>query len=55
MKTSILNLGEVKKHSVRYNASENDKDPVVTSIYIMKTALERPWPTQVKLTIEAVS
>lgn len=45
-------LTEPKKHSVLYKAATDDPDPVVTSIYIMKGHLPRPFPQRVTLTFE---
>lgn len=50
--TQELELYEDKKHSVRYNALKADQDPIVTSIYIMKGRLPRPFPKKIKLNIE---
>jgi hypothetical protein len=40
-----------KKHSVRYNANPAFNDPCVTSVYVMKSALSRPFPKKFLLTI----
>ena len=55
-RTTQLKFLEEKKNSVRY-ASENAKD-VVSSVYIMKAELDKPWrsnrawPEKIKLTLE---
>lgn len=38
-----LKLFQEKKNSVRFNAEEDD--PGITSAYVMKSHLSRPWPT----------
>lgn len=40
-------LFEEKKGSVRYNASDND--PAITSAYVMKNALPKPYPKSFKM------
>jgi hypothetical protein len=48
----LMILNSVKKHSVRYDSI--DKDDVVRSIYIMKTAFAvgEKFPDKIKITIE---
>ena len=52
MKTILLTLNSVKKHSVRYDCDE--KNTAVTSIYVMKRGLSEPFPETIKITIEEV-
>lgn len=52
-KTQILSLNEAKKHSVRYDADKVEADPLVTSIYVLKGHLPRPFPPRIKITVEA--
>lgn len=47
---ATLHLKEEKKHSVRYDSKESDG--ALTSIYIMKSHLTKPWPQAVKVRIE---
>lgn len=48
-----LILADAKKHSVRYDADPNDNDGVaVTALYILKSAMPRPYPEVLILTIE---
>jgi hypothetical protein len=49
-KTITLSFKDEKKHSVRYDSPE--KDAMISSIYIHKSALTRPWPKQVRVTVE---
>jgi len=46
-----MKFASEKKHSVRYNAGEEFSDPCVTSVYVMKSALPRPFPKQFLLTL----
>ena len=50
MKTVTLTLNSVKKHSVRYDA--DNAEGFVSSVYVMKRALEAPFPEKIKLTLE---
>ena len=47
--TVEFTLKDEKKHSVRYDASSDD--PAVTSAYVMKTALPRPYPKKFTMTL----
>ena len=46
----IFDKSEAKKHSICYKTSQ--ESPAVTSIYVMKTALEGAVPKKLKVTIE---
>ena len=56
----IVKLGkpEEKKHVVRYyekSATDGDKnavEDVVKSVYINKSALPKPWPSEVTILLE---
>jgi hypothetical protein len=52
MKQCHMILESEKKHSVRYNAASQADEEVLVSAYIMKTALTRPYPLKIKVTIE---
>lgn len=47
-----IHLHEEKKHSVLYKGDASSPQTVVTSIYIMKDDLEKPWPKTLLLTVE---
>lgn len=51
--TVILDLGEEKKHSVRYNSRL--RDAPVSSLYVGKSILPKPFPQTLKITIEEES
>ncbi len=53
-KQTILEFGEEKKWSVRYNEPKDTKseDSVAKSVYVQKSALPTPYPRQIKLTLE---
>lgn len=54
MKTTILEFGEIKKWSVRYNEPQSTlvENAIARSVYIQKTALTEPYPRRVRLTLE---
>lgn len=54
-KQQVVHKLEEKKHSVRYDAQKTTaaEDIIVTSIYIVKGALPKPFPNSITLTIEA--
>lgn len=63
-KTAIYDIGEEKKHSVRYeergDPKESDNEAIRNSIagtiYVRKTALgSKPYPRTLKMTLEVVS
>lgn len=50
---SILSDAEPKKHSVRYNAAQEETDAVCTSIYVNRSVIESLGnPDSIKVTIE---
>lgn len=57
-----LELGREVKHSVRYEEigapSESDSEAIRNSvtgtIYVRKTALPRPYPKKLRLTLESI-
>jgi hypothetical protein len=51
--TVTLRLHEEKKHSVRYDAADEETAKKLRSIYIGKEALTKPYPLKVTVTIEA--
>ena len=51
-KSITLTLREEKKHSVRYDAPRSAEDPLVTSLYVMKSHLSRPFKKQITVTIK---
>jgi hypothetical protein len=53
MKQRLVFLKEVE-HSVRYAAADKKADNLVSSIYILKSGLKKPYPIVVDLTIEEV-
>jgi len=51
MKITIpMKINSEKKHSVRYDAKDNDAG--VTSVYIMKSSLTTPYPSEVTISVE---
>lgn len=52
--STTLHIASEKKHSVRYDAPKTDNDPLVTTIYVMKGHLPRPFPRVIKITIEGI-
>ena len=46
----VFPIREDKKHSVCYKAT--DREAAIQSVYIMRTALGKPVPSKVKITIE---
>ena len=48
----IMVFHSEKKNSVRYSAPEGTTEPAMTTIYIMKTALTRPFPRSITITLE---
>ncbi len=55
MKTQVLQKFEEKKHSVRYNSLINTPmEVIVSSIYVMKDSLPKPFPNKIKLSLEVV-
>lgn len=50
MKTIPMKKYEEKKHSVRYNAAE--EDAAIKSVYIMKSHLPTSFPEEVTVTLE---
>lgn len=62
-KTQVFEIGEEKKHSVRYEEigakGESDSEAIANSItgtiYVRKTVLgSRPYPRKLKMTLEVV-
>lgn len=53
MPLQLLSFSSEKKHSVRYDAAPGEQHPLVTSIYVMKEHLPRPFPARIRVTIEA--
>lgn len=52
--TVILEAPQEKKNSVRYDAPKVEKDPAMTTAYVVKTALDKIGnPDKIKITIEA--
>ncbi len=52
MKQSVIfDTYEEKKHSVCYNTTQ--ENPAVTSIYVMKTALPKPYPKKITVTLSS--
>lgn len=49
-KSVVLEFNSEKVHSVRYDATGDE--PLVSSIYIKKSELTRPFPKKVKVTVE---
>lgn len=49
---TTFKLFEEKKHSVRYNADKNDEMAVATTIYVNKSALPKPYPKTIIVTVE---
>lgn len=47
-----MTINEEKKHSVRYDASKNQNDPAITSVYVMKSSLTKPYPDKIFVTID---
>lgn len=52
--TIVLAFGEEKKHSVRYNTTTLES-PLLTSVYVSKDHLPRPFPQRIKVTVEPVT
>lgn len=50
MKSTTLEFNSEKKHSVRYD--DPAEGEVVSSVYVNKAALPKPYPKAIKLTIE---
>jgi hypothetical protein len=50
-KTIILKLTEPKKHSVRYDAPEGTVDPILSSVYVSKRDLPKPFPAELEIAI----
>ena len=46
----VFDKSEAKKHSICFKTSQ--ESPAVTSIYVMKTALDGGVPKKLKVTIE---
>lgn len=56
-KTAVYDIGEEKKHSVRYEERDpgTNFDSIVRTLYVAKTALgAKPYPRTLKLTLEVV-
>lgn len=53
-RTSTLHFNEEKKHSVRYDAPKTDSDPTVSSVYVLKSALMKPYPMKIEITITRI-
>lgn len=49
--TTVLEYGEEKKHSVRYNHAA-PATAALQSVYVSKKYLAKPYPPQIKVTIE---
>lgn len=47
-----VQLYDVKKHSVRYNAEPSADPPAVTSVYISKSVLTEPYPQKLTISID---
>lgn len=48
----VMKIYEEKKHSVRYNAK--DEDAACSSVYIAKSALPKPFPKELVVTITSL-
>jgi len=48
----IFDIPEDKKHSVCYKTAQ--ADPAITSIYVQRSALGKPTPKKIKVTIEEI-
>lgn len=46
-----MKMNSEKKHSVRYDAISED-DPAITSVYVMKSSLIKPYPEKITIKIE---
>lgn len=55
MPIQIMQFNEEKKHSVRYDAAPGTVKPMLTSVYVMKTALPNPYPRSISVQIEEES
>lgn len=53
--TVTLSRPEEKKHSVRYNARSGDDTAAISSLYVHKRVLPRPFPKAIEVTIHAVT
>jgi len=52
--SSVLTLPQPKKHSVRFDAMDDTKDPICSSIYISNATYEGLGnPGSIKVTVEA--
>jgi hypothetical protein len=50
--TVIFDKVEPKKNSLCFKTTQ--EDPAITSVYVMKYALGKPFPAKIKVTIEEV-
>lgn len=50
MRTKLIFKDE-KKHSVRYDADPKEENPCVTSIYVLKAALTKPYAETIYVSI----
>ena len=48
--TVIFDKVEPKKNSLCFKTTQ--EDPAITSVYVMKYALGKPFPQKIKITIE---
>lgn len=44
-----MSINSEKKHSIRYDAKDNNA--AITSVYVMKSSLPKPYPTNITITI----
>ena len=49
---AFMRLKEEKKHSVRYDAQDEESAKILTSLYVMKTYLPIPYPTTLIITLD---
>lgn len=50
--TITLLLNSEKKHSIRYDAGEDEKHPIITTLYVSKVAFsEGLWPRELSVAI----
>lgn len=49
---TTLHFKDEKKHSIRYDTDEDDA--AVQTIYIMKKAMDKPWPKVITVSIAEI-
>lgn len=45
-----MTINSEKKHSIRYDAADNNA--IITSIYVMKSGLQMPYPQKITVKVE---